>query len=194
MIRFGTCGGISRDSIPGSVVVATDGAGLVTRNYDHFLPSSITIPMKRPIEDFNESIHSKPYHFHKIVESDAIISSLLKNELMSRIDDKFVQEGLNITADSFYSSQGRIDDNFNDENKNVIDSLLAHYPNATTLEMETYQLFYLAKCSKKKLAVSAATVVVANRWTGEVVHEKVLDEIEQKAGLAIMKAICQYDL
>ena len=47
---------------------------------------------------------------------------------------------LNATADSFYSSQGRTDANFDDRNETLIDEIIGKFPTATTLEMETFQL------------------------------------------------------
>jgi uridine phosphorylase len=51
---------------------------------------------------------------------------------------------LNATADSFYSSQGRTDANFDDRNETLIDEIIAKFPAATTLEMETFQLCALS--------------------------------------------------
>ena len=49
-----------------------------------------------------------------------------------------VNEGTNITADSFYSSQGRADPSFNDENDKLISEVLKKYPRAIT--MDTWHL------------------------------------------------------
>ncbi len=51
-----------------------------------------------------------------------------------------VRDGLNATACSFYSSQGRLDDAFDDRNDQVIAQLVAKYPDVHTMEMETYHL------------------------------------------------------
>ena len=45
-----------------------------------------------------------------------------------------VNEGTNITADSFYSSQGRFDPSFNDENDRLISEVLKKYPKAITMD------------------------------------------------------------
>ena len=45
-----------------------------------------------------------------------------------------VNEGTNITADSFYSSQGRADPSFNDENGPLILEVLKKYPKAITMD------------------------------------------------------------
>ena len=36
IIRFGTCGGISKTSIPGSIVISSHGSGMISRNYNYF--------------------------------------------------------------------------------------------------------------------------------------------------------------
>ena len=106
-----------------------------------------------------------------------------------------VHQGLNATADSFYSSQGgavqgqtrvesasfqrlklkyeatafniwfrfelaplqhgRTGGDFDDRNETLIDALLEAQPSATTLEMETFHLLDLARCSKKVGGVKA---------------------------------------
>ena len=45
-----------------------------------------------------------------------------------------VNEGTNLTADSFYSSQGRADSAFNDENSQLIGEVLDRYPKAITMD------------------------------------------------------------
>lgn len=45
-----------------------------------------------------------------------------------------VNEGTNLTADSFYSSQGRADPSFNDENTQLIQDVLKKFPNAITMD------------------------------------------------------------
>ena len=49
------------------------------------------------------------------------------------IDFLQVHVGCNITADSFYSSQGRLDSAFNDENGKLIEGVLEKYPTAITM-------------------------------------------------------------
>ena len=38
IIRYGTCGGLGPDAIPGTVVCASQGSSFVGRNYDYFRP------------------------------------------------------------------------------------------------------------------------------------------------------------
>jgi uridine phosphorylase len=59
-----------------------------------------------------------------------------------------VVEGMNASADSFFSSQGRMDPNFEDRNDGVLDLLLESQPSVSSLEMENFHLFHLAQCSR----------------------------------------------
>lgn len=38
IIRYGTCGGLGPDALPGTVVCASKGSSFVGRNYDYFRP------------------------------------------------------------------------------------------------------------------------------------------------------------
>lgn len=51
-----------------------------------------------------------------------------------------IVEGLNATADSFYSSQGRRDPHFDDQNEVILQDLTTTYTDAISLEMETFHL------------------------------------------------------
>jgi hypothetical protein len=71
-----------------------------------------------------------------------------------------VHEGLNASADSFFSSQGRPDPNFDDRNSNVIDQLLAMHPHASSLEMETFHLLHLSSCSRGRSCPSSPATAI----------------------------------
>src|SRR6266542_2025170 len=58
-----------------------------------------------------------------------------------------IYSGLNACTDSFYSSQGRIDENFLDENHEVFTSIFEKYPNVQTMDMETFMLYHLSDVS-----------------------------------------------
>jgi uridine phosphorylase len=105
-----------------------------------------------------------------------------------------VREGVNVTAESFYSSQGRIDDNFDDDNAALIDSVVATYPEAKSMEMETFTLLHLALCSKTPIYASAAAIVVANRRSAAVIKGETLTHLEEEGGRAILEAVCKFEL
>lgn len=54
--------------------------------------------------------------------------------------DRAVVPCTDVTADSFYSSQGRIDPSFADHNSTLVDEIIELYPDTGSFQMETYQL------------------------------------------------------
>lgn len=55
---------------------------------------------------------------------------------------------------------GRIDPSFYDENESIIGEIIQRYPDAKSMEMETFILMHLANCSSVGIAASAAAIVV----------------------------------
>jgi len=105
-----------------------------------------------------------------------------------------VHVGLNATADSFYSSQGRIDTNFDDRNKDLIEHHLAEKCKVLSLEMETFHLFDMAECSKGTIIASSAEIVLAQRTTGVFIDMDLKHEREIQAGKAAFDAIIEVPL
>jgi uridine phosphorylase len=68
----------------------------------------------------------------------------------------------NASADSFYSSQGRIDPSFADENGDVVDKMIE--AGICTIEMESTMLIHLASCAPDvgKGRIYAAAVSTLN--------------------------------
>lgn len=186
MVRFGTCGGLSDAAVPGSVVVSSLGAGYVARNPDHFHQTG------------SDRYGTDPYFYFNPVEADAELSALLEaglREGMSSVPGAGpVLPGFNITADSFYSSQGRIDDRFHDDNNDLFEHVFKHYPHATSMEMETFTLLHLAKTSKIPIRATAAAMVVANRRSSVVVLEDVFDQIESVGGRTVLHTVAHLPL
>lgn len=182
IIRFGTCGGLSPQSLPGSVAVASLGAAYICRNPDHFLSA-------------NDSNKVAPYIYFKPVAADAELSASLDSHLSSaltRVEGcKGVTHGMNVTCDSFYSSQGRHDERFVDDNQSLFDELYERYPSAGSMEMETFFLFHLAQSCTIPIRTAAAAMVVSNRMSGEVVNGEVLDIIEVVGGHAVLMTVAK---
>ena len=111
--RFGTCGGITEKAIVGSVVVASGGSGYASRNPDAFAHNYDG-------SSSSDNADKPKYHMARVAPSDDRLSAALEAE-MSRalhgdeilMTDRqlgdLVSSGTNVTAESFYSSQGRID-------------------------------------------------------------------------------------
>jgi uridine phosphorylase len=147
-IRIGTCGTPHPD-VPAGDVIINDSSVLIQRNPDAFRQES------------NED----PYKISQPVKSHAQLTEKLRQQMAAHIGEKHVRVGLNATADSFYSSQGRIDTNFDDRNKDLIENHLAQKCQVLSLEMETFHLFDMADCSKGTIIASSAEIVLAQRTT-----------------------------
>ena len=191
--RFGTCGGITSKAIVGSVVVASGGSAYVNRNPDAF---AHCYDNSEPSADSSIS----KYNMYQVAPADSRLSAALEAELTRTLHadavlmeghhaGELVSSGTNVTAESFYSSQGRIDPQFDDANEGLIEQVCEKYPDARTMEMETFQLFHLAKCSKQPFFASAAAIVVANRANNSTVDGDRLERVESLGGKAVLHAV-----
>ena len=177
--RFGTCGGISEDAVPGTIVVA-NGSGFINRN-----PNAFSKTRREGVE---------PYILYDEVPADSSLTSNIVEKLTQVLGAQAVVAGTNVTADSFYSSQGRVDsDNFDDQNTTLIDKAVITYPNAKSMEMETFQLIHLANCSKVPIYSSAAAIVISNRRDStKIVSGEVLSHLEAEGGRAMLDALIAF--
>ena len=126
--------------------MSSEGSGYIIRNPDFFARNYSS----------SKSTVGEPYLTFSVAPADKSLSSLVDSHLRKVIAPKKVINGLNVTAESFYSSQGRIDDSFDDNNLQVIDTILSKYPSALTLEMESFMLLHLAKCCRIPIYATAA--------------------------------------
>jgi uridine phosphorylase len=95
-------------------------AAYISRNVDHFISPNLS---------------STPYHISNKVAADVSLTSLLYTSLE---DTMSVKMGVNLSADSFYASQGRYTTSFNDENSDLIEKVKERYSDALTIEMESF--------------------------------------------------------
>ena len=182
MVRLGTCGGLKEENPVGTIVVA-ERSRAVIRNYDVFHSDSISQPA------YNVS--------SEVAASDNLYPSLQKHLAESLGADR-VKSGLNLTADTFYASQGRVGTAFEDHNEGFMDKLCAAHPDALSLEMESFCLLHLGLCARKlstpanskpMLYTAATAIVLANRQAGEFLSSSILLETEVAAGEAILKTL-----
>lgn len=176
IIRLGTCGTVSSEIPVGSVAVASKGSICVRRNPDAFESSST----------------DEPYIFNRPVACDEQISKAIFEEYAAdaNIKDRVVP-CMNCTADSFYSSQGRSDNHFDDRNQTLIDAVVAKYPDVATLEMETFHLFDLARCALPAgtIRASASTIILAQRRSNVFIDPATYEMLEAACGRAVLKAL-----
>lgn len=185
VIRLGSCGTLKPTISVGDVIVPR-GAYIITRNYDHFLEGHERDPA---------------YHISKIIEANTGLSSLLASQLSVALEShssaKVISGGLNATADSFYSSQGRQDPAFHDDNEDLIDVVLPRErPGTDSLEMETATLFHLAQCANKEnpIRAAAAMMTFANRVTNEFIVPEVVQWLEPAAGRAVLETLIKVEV
>jgi uridine phosphorylase len=99
IVRFGTCGGLVSSASAGVVAVATKGSGFVTRDPNAFAYNYGN-------DNGNDDSYTKKYIMSKIAPSEDSLSSLVVSQLKDAVGEAAVIEGANVTAESFYSSQG----------------------------------------------------------------------------------------
>lgn len=134
IVRLGSCGGL-HESLPVGSVVVPKSSVAVNRNYDFDFAISADTP------------NDNAYRISKPVSADAELhSALLKALESTRASENncpVYGNFVNASADSFYSSQGRLT-SFPDHNVRLIESLLQKVEGLGTLEMETFHILHLA--------------------------------------------------
>ena len=142
---MGSCGSLNPDVGVGSTVTPV-AACAITSDYDYFT---------------QENYAGEPYRISKPVAADPDLHQALFSTVKEAHDFNNADAGtdapspclgdvVNASADSFYSSQGRIDPSFADTNTTLLQNIIDRVPNVTTLEMETHQLFFLAHLANKR--------------------------------------------
>ncbi|KAG0208596.1 hypothetical protein BGX28_000520 [Mortierella sp. GBA30] len=196
IVRLGSCGSLSEATV-GDICVPS-GSYLVQRNYDYFA-------------DDSDVSSSKPYHLSKVFEADPEITKTLVKNMAAKLGENHVWSGINATADSFYSSQGRQDLNFVDANQDLFAGLVSHEPNTMTLEMETFTLYHLAKTSttsplgqseltngeskgKNSIRAGACMMVFAQRKTNAFISKEDVARVEPLAGQAVFDSLVEVQL
>ncbi|KAG2764111.1 hypothetical protein PC129_g4374 [Phytophthora cactorum] len=189
IIRFGTCGAVRKEIAPGSVVVSGNGSVMITRNPDAFFPDATGEEYYR----VSRVMPSSPALSKALVaamndklgalRAEPIIAASIDRDALSVFD------GLNATACSFYSSQGRLDPAFDDRNEQLVENLTKTHQDLYTVEMETFHLLDLAQRSRGSIQATAAVLVVANRISGQVVASDVLKRQESFWGQVILETI-----
>jgi uridine phosphorylase len=132
-----------------------------------------------------------------------------------------VHTGRNVTADGFYSSQGRQGDGtFDDRNAGLVEEVLARDPLALSMEMETFHLLDLARCSRpmeagegaasdgggggggaappplqrRALRAAAVAITAAERYSNAFIGKRLLRRRELEGGLAALDALVRCEL
>lgn len=198
MIRLGSCGSLS-DAKVGDICVPSS-SYIVQRNYDYFA------------DDNSSSSHASPYIMSKKFDADPEVTATLVKNMSAQLGDNHVWKGVNATADSFYSSQGRQDENFVDDNQELFTELVKYEPDTLTLEMETFLLYHLARTStiaplkeetrvkvaatsnKHSIRAGACMMVFAQRKSNDFITKEDIARVEPIAGKAVFDSLVEVSL
>ncbi|ORZ41058.1 nucleoside phosphorylase domain-containing protein [Catenaria anguillulae PL171] len=181
LIRFGSCGSLGK-ARAGDMIVATDSMGC-NRNYNYFHAGGDDLDPERFAKLMDEG--NGPYSLTTTVPAD--------EELTNQLADTVT--GLDITADSFYSSQARQDPAFNDANAHLFTYLRGKYPTAECLQMETFGLYHLAQSARplptgeKSIRTAACAMVFAHRITNTWIDPAVVDKMQESCSRAILDTL-----
>mmetsp|Transcript_15442 Transcript_15442/g.36749 ORF Transcript_15442/g.36749 Transcript_15442/m.36749 type:complete len:218 (+) Transcript_15442:366-1019(+) len=190
IIRIGTCGSFNKDIPPGNVITAKEGSIYIYRNYMHWDGTYNNVD-----DATAKTLCAEPYFFTKPGKGSDQLQDLMASHFKST--NVPVSEGLNACGETFFACQRREDPSYDDENKGVI-------PNLTNLagtgksidfcEMETHELFHLAKLSKTPIAAGACAIALVNRHTSGVVGPDQLHQREEECGKACLSALVDLDV
>ncbi|GAA5973439.1 hypothetical protein JCM11641_006460 [Rhodosporidiobolus odoratus] len=134
IIRFGSCGSLSPSILPVGSIGVPKRAIQISTNYD-YLPASFSAQGDSNEEGGKAYTESRPF------EADG---ELQDANTVGKTGTKVVDLEGHASADCFYSTQGRLDPAFLDNNETLIPDLLEKVPECKSLEMETAHLFYLS--------------------------------------------------
>jgi uridine phosphorylase len=178
IVRLGTCGTPRSDLSVGSIVVAHSSRG-VTTNYDAFGDSEST------------GTSADYYNITRPVPADKAMFDVLRDALDKQVLGRRVVACSDATADSFYSSQGRIDKNFADHNDTLIDDIVTLDPEVGSIQMETFHLYHLARLSGT-ISAAACAIVLAQRKKNDFLSNDDKHTLEKQAGRACFEALINW--
>ncbi|KAI8646451.1 nucleoside phosphorylase domain-containing protein [Parasitella parasitica] len=194
IIRFGSCGSLSHLAPPGAVIVPSGGY-CIRRNIDYFADEQVYPGLK-----------DKPYLFSGIFKADEGMTDILSKTLKSALAPIVAENelvgpvmtgGLNADGCSFYSSQGRFDPDFWDDNEDLLKEVVINYPKTHSIEMETSMLFHLAHCardSSKPIKAAGCMQVFADRLVNAFISPEIVDVLEPIVGEACLDALIQVEI
>lgn len=152
IIRFGTCGVIKTNvsDILGCLAVCDGGSAI----------------LQHDVNDESCEVENA-YRLSRVWPPDRSLTDILMSCCKQRVGESIVHSSVNVSADSFYGSQGRKSVGFNDCNEGLLDMIRARLAAAETItmEMETGQLMHVAgkHVQDGGLRVAAVHLVVADR-------------------------------
>jgi uridine phosphorylase len=209
IVRFGTCGTLDANLPIGSIAIA-DRALLVQRVPDSFesdVPETKTEGNQEEKKDEKEKQKEERarngqkgrtvreyYSISGWAPADPSLTKLLETHIRGEVGAERTVLAGNASCDSFYGSQARHDPGFRDEEDGLLERLAAH--GVRTLEMETFQLFHLARVARVpgSIRTAAAAIVLANRVSNQFLDNYSIAAAEAQAGRAVLNALIEFTL
>lgn len=123
---------------------------------------------------------------------DKDLTNLIMNIFHEDLSEYKTVLGTTFSADTFYGSQGRIDDSFVNNNENLIKTILETDKDATNFEMEAFVFAFLAEnFPEARLKVGAVCITLAERKNGLFLSNEEKYLMEEKAAKVLLKTITQ---
>ncbi len=184
VLRLGTCGSPHTDVDIGMVVLASSAAG-IARDCDAILTAHA---------EGKPASAEQCYRFTRPQPMHPGMVAVAQKHLQQALGDNMVFTGLNVSADTFYGSQGRRTAFF-DCNADMFEVLARKYDgHVAAVEMESYTLAHLAACSPTPIAAAACAIVLANRNSNAFLDNDTIKSRERSAGRACLAAVAEITL
>lgn len=180
IVRIGSCGTPMDTAAIGDITIP-DAYTTVLRIPDGYAPGTEYTP------DQCFSI-SKP-----ILPDAALKACVLRKAVAAGLT---CHGGTSVSACSFYSSQGRRDESFNDRNTGLLDLYDRTFSDFCSMEMESAHLCDLARCVNTNKAGAiygcAAHIILAQRRSNEFLSDEKKHAIEKVIGIAVLEALLEF--
>lgn len=168
IIRLGTCGNLGLpEQLPTASLAVSDKVLYISRD-----PDTVS------------------YKFSGFALADPQLRSLV----MRNMPQGQAFEVSSASADTFYSSQGRKETDFVDNNEHLLSDLRSRHPEVLSCEMEHFWLLHLAACSKpgRKVYAAVCAIVVGQRVANQMVTREREHEAERMSGKAVLDALADF--
>lgn len=184
IVRLGTAGSPNKNCQAGTMAVSTECVRIEQNlaNVDYSNPGA-------PVSWKDAFLISKP------APADETLSKELTDKLTKfATGAKGVVQGLSASAESFYSSQGRVDTNFHDHNTELVDGVVSVHPDIVCFEMETHQLFHLARTCAKPVRAAGCAIILMQRKSHEILDHDLKVRLEKEGGQSILETLVDHKL
>ncbi|ELU38099.1 phosphorylase superfamily domain-containing protein [Rhizoctonia solani AG-1 IA] len=206
---YGSCGALA--DVPVGSLVIPDACVAITRNWDFDFGGD-----SDPEKDKDAYIVSKPVSGDR--ELHAKLVEVINQAAASRSEQILVLgDVVNAAADRYATTktEDRRQTSFPDHNASLIERLIDEIPRLTTLEMETFHLYHLAKSYTKltkrlqnlsagsmevsmlhrgAIRASGVQMVFASRPTQEFITPDEVQNLERWVGQACLEALTQFEI